>query len=156
MDIKARLRASLDAKVQKVAIYLPDRDNDDNYIENIEQWANRAVRLLTDINGGSTKLPISHGTWRLKAKEEDGEYRGSDKILYEYSIVIYSFIEDEKVFDERFEEITLFLHKFGRETKQNAVMLEFSGGDYDTYFHRSYFIMESDYISESEMTSLSK
>ncbi|MEO6536624.1 MAG: hypothetical protein ABIT47_02935 [Candidatus Paceibacterota bacterium] len=97
----------------------------------MDDWVDGAVQVLTDINGGSTKLPAADGSW----KDKDG------KILIDRTVVVYSFIRDPDVFEQRFEEIAAFVHEFGKSANQESVMIELSDG------HRAYFIDETDYIN---------
>jgi hypothetical protein len=135
-DFQARLRASQAASVQKLSLYLPNKDKDDQTVAHLEDWIDAAINLLTDINGGSTRMPVAKGTWAMR----DG------RVLKEDTTVVYSYIEEPDEFDARFEEITTFVHKFGRSTRQDSVMVEFSGGDEGFFVSRAYFIRESDYI----------
>lgn len=137
LDLRARLRASQAASVQKLSIYIPNKDKDDDVLPNVDVWVDAAITLLTDINGGSTRMPVAKGTWRAT----DG------RVIKEDTTVIYSYIDEPDEFESRLNEITAFLHRFGRTTKQDSVMVEFSGGDDGYFVSRAYYIHERDYIS---------
>ena len=82
-------------------------------------------------------MPVAKGTWR----STDG------RVIKEDTTVIYSYIDEPDEFESRLNEITVFLHRFGKSTNQDSVMVEFSGGDDGYFVSRAYYIHESDYIS---------
>ncbi len=131
MRILERLLSSEEPSVQKFSIYLPDKDKNQAQIPDLDDWADGAVQVLTEINGGSTKLPAADGSWK--------DNRGN--ILIDNTVVVYSFIRDPDAFEQRFEEIVAFVHEFGKGANQESVMIELSDG------HRAYFIDEDDYMN---------
>jgi len=130
MDIIELMRSSEGPSVQKFSIYLPDKDKNQAPVRDLDAWISAAVRILTDINGGSTKLPTAEGSW----KDKNGT------TLIDNTVVVYSFIRNPDDFEGRFKEIVAFVHEFGRGANQESVMLEVTDG------HRAYFIDENDYI----------
>ena len=132
MDLKEALGAREAASSQKFSIYLPDRDSENNEVPGFEAWVDAALALMIDINGGATKLPPAVGVWRSQGGAETRENTS----------IVYSFIRDPDGFESGIGQIAAFLHKFGRETGQGEVMVEFEGEQGDRYVSRSYFIDE--------------
>jgi len=136
LDLKNRLRASSEASAQKFSIYIADKDENNEDVPDIGDWITGAISLLTEINGGSTKI-IAQGTW----KSDNGT------VTNDATSIIYSFIDPETFF-RRLDDIVYFLHDYGKRTSQGAVMVEFSGEDEEgIYQSRAYFIEKADYIS---------
>lgn len=134
MDLAKRLGAADGvSRPQKFAIYLPDRDADNQPVESIGRWLDTAVKLMADINGGCTRLPAAKGAWLNEA---------SGRKVVEDTVVIYSYLFRPEQFEERFDEIVEFLHRYGRDTNQDSVMAEFSGwkNDEEGYVNEAFFI----------------
>jgi len=126
---------------QKFSIYLPDRDGKNGPIQTIGSWIDQAVVLMTEINGGCTKLPPAKGAW---INSTTGSY------VVEDTVVIYSYLLRPELFEQRFEELVEFLHTFGRETQQDAVMAEFSGWvDGEGYVNEAFFIPSASFADPS-------
>lgn len=141
MDLAKRLGAENDvSRAQKFFIYLPDRDASNQPISDIENWLNKAVWLMAEINGGCTRLPAAQGAWF--------GMNGQTK-LFEHTVVIYSYLLKPESFEQRFEEIVEFLHDYGRMTNQDTVMAEFSGWAFDGegYISEAYFIPSTAYAA---------
>jgi hypothetical protein len=139
MDIAKRLGAEDGvSRPQRFALYLPDRDADNQPVENMGAWLDEAVTLMTEINGGCTRLPPAKGAWFN---------RSTDRIVIEDTVVVYSYLFEPERFEERFDQIVEFLHTYGRETKQDSVMAEFSGwsNPRDGYISEAYFIPSSSF-----------
>lgn len=129
------------SRVQRFTIYLPDRDANRAQIADIDAWADQAVNLMAEINGGCTRLPIAKGSWVNQS---------TDQLITEDTIVIYSYLFKPDRFEERIDDLVEFLHTFGRETNQDYVMAEFSGPeDPDNgaagFSHKAYFIPSKAY-----------
>lgn len=131
MNLVEALRSSEATSVQKFSIYLPNRDKHNREIESIDIWIGAAVELLTEINGGSTKLPPANGAFKTEAGE----------IIREDTVVVYSFLRNPDAFERNLERVAAFLHRFGQVTEQESVMVEMTDG------HRAYFVNEGNYIS---------
>jgi hypothetical protein len=141
MDLAKRLHAEDGmSRPQKFSIFITDRDAANKPIKDIGRWIDEATSLMTEINGGCTRLPIAKGAW---------VNRQSGEMIVEDTVVIYSYLLDPEQFDERFDEIVEFLHAYGVETKQDAVMAEFSGwsNDEDGYICEAYTIPSENYLS---------
>ena len=143
MDLARRLGAEDGvSRPQKFAIYLPDRDADNQPIQSMGKWLDEAVVLMSQINGGCTRLPASKGAWFNQI---------SEKLVLEDTVVIYSYLLDPQRFADRFDEIVEFLHTYGRETNQDSVMAEFSGwSNDDGYVSEAYFIPNTAYVEVFE------
>jgi hypothetical protein len=98
---------------RRFTLYIPDKNRHGQYIDS-DTWISRAMQLLTEINGGATALPAARGMWK--------DDRGN--ILDERTVIVYSFIKPERFF-ERLPVIRAFLHRFGRETDQGEVLIEY-------------------------------
>jgi hypothetical protein len=109
------LRAAVTTQ-QCVKLYLPHNDRVGNLIPDIEDWIEAAMAVLTDLNGGATKLENLQGMWR---SEESG------KILTENTTLIYSFVFYPDQFAAKLGELVSFVRKFGRDTNQEEILVEF-------------------------------
>ena len=138
IEFGKRLHASEQASIQRVALYLADTNKHREPVPNLDYWVEGAVHLLTDINFGCTRLPAAYGSWR----SESGT-------TFEHAIVIYSYIRNPTRFEQRLNEIVAFVHRYGKEAEQEAVMVELSGGAYGNYFSRAYFVSEADFVDFS-------
>lgn len=120
--------------VERLSIYLPDRDRDSNAVHNIEDWIVASMSLLTDINGGCTRMPANQGEWKSP----------SGDVVKERTTIIYSYLFDADSFVSGVDKIRAFLHLFGRQTNQGEVLFEFSGNDESGPFSRAYRISNYD------------
>lgn len=136
MDLKEALGATEAATADRFAIYLPDRDSEGEPIE-IDAWIETALTIMTEINGGSTRLAPSIGM-----------YNNNGKIIRENTTVVYSFIRDADNFIANLPRIKKFLHTFGYETRQQEVMVEFSGESSGSFFQRAYMISDYQRVTE--------
>lgn len=116
MDIAQEFGAGEEFSTQKLCLYIPDKDKEGSKIPNHKQWVREAREILSRIGGGSTALPPADGTW----EKESGE------ILWEQTRLIYCFIVPDR-FEASVKELRSFLHRFGRETNQGEVVVEFDG-----------------------------
>lgn len=137
-DLMGALGASDMASVQKLSIYLPDRDRDDKPVPDMNDWIRYGMEVLTSINGGVTVLPPAVGEWQIRTSPK--------KVIRENTVVLFSFITDPEAFERRFLEIKRFVDKFGQDARQDSVMVEFFGEDSQArIFARAYFV--SDYTT---------
>jgi hypothetical protein len=116
MDLAKELGAVEDVSTQKLCLYIPDKDKVGGEIRGHDEWVKAARELLSQIGGGATALPPADGTWEM----ETGE------ILWERTRLIYCFI-DPDLFEANIKKLRGFLHRFGRETNQGEVVVEFDG-----------------------------
>ncbi len=120
INLGAALGASADAAVQCFALYVPNKDRLDQEIGTQRRWVLDAIRLLTEINGGATAIPVEGG-WL----SPDG------KIILEHPVVVYSYVTDPDAFARQLPRVRSFLHRMGRETDQGEIAFEF-----DDHFYR--------------------
>jgi len=110
LEFATFIGAAEDVSIERLALYIPSKDRSGNLIVQ-EQWIERGMRLLAEIGGGATRLPVE-GIWK------DGE-----KYLEESVMQIYTFLDPDK-FYEHLNELREFLHSMGEETKQGEVVIE--------------------------------
>src|SRR5262249_39011774 len=119
MDIGKELGAIEGFSTQRLCLYIPDKDKDGTQVLDHEQWVKEAREVLGRIGGGSTALPPADGTW----EKESGE------ILWEKTSLVYCFIDPDR-FEANLKALRTFLHRFGKDTKQGEVVVEFDGRFY--------------------------
>ena len=139
-NIANALGAEQKTTVEQLSIYIPDRDREGNKISNIDDWIEEAKTVLTFIGGGSTTMPPTDGTWidreELLSSEMISDLNGllnelkKKKVIQEKTTVVYTFIDPDR-FIENINILREFLHKFGRETNQGEVVIDFDG----EFFH---------------------
>lgn len=116
MDLAKELGAQEGFSTQRLSLYVPNKDRVGNEFPDYETWVAEARQILTRIGGGSTALPLADGTWDA----------GAGVTIWEKTRHIYCFILPEQ-FEANLRELRAFLHRFGRETNQGEVVLEFDG-----------------------------
>ena len=130
VNISDVLGASPRPAGERFTIYLPDKDKTGSQVADIGHWIEAALGLLTDINGGATRLAPTVGYWRSP----------EGRLIAEETTLVYSYYPDPERFHERLGEIADFLHLFGRETNQGEVVAELFGEADDGFFNRFYSI----------------
>lgn len=106
--------------VQCFSVYVPNKDKHDREIGTQRRWVLDAIRLLSEINGGATAIPVEGG-WL----NEEGQ------IILEHPVIVYSFVTRPDEFLKALPRIRALLHQMGRETNQAEVAFEF-----DDHFYR--------------------
>lgn len=130
VNIAAVLGAAERPAGERFTIYLPDRDRAGATVADIGDWIDAAMALLTDINGGATRLAPTEGRWL----SPEGQ------VVKEETTLVYSYYPDPARFYARLPEVADFLHLFGRETNQGEVVAELFGESEDGFFNRFYSI----------------
>jgi len=130
LDLAGALGADSAVAVQCFTLYVPNKDKHDAEIGNQRRWVLDAIRLLSEINGGATAIPV-----------EGGWLNDVGKIILEGPVVVYSFISKPDEFLANLTRIRSFLHRMGRETNQGEVAFEFDG--------RFYRIRQFDAVEEN-------
>src|SRR5260370_14628417 len=115
MDVGSELGAVGVSFTQRLTLYIPNQDKDGQILSNQEQWVREARQLLTAIGGGATSLPPADGNWLNEA---------TGTVLWEQTRIVYCFILPDR-FRAQIKELRSFLHRFGRETNQGEVVVEF-------------------------------
>ena len=116
LDLGDELGATAPPSAQRLSLYVPNKDCDGQVIAEYEAWCTEAQELLTAIGGGATAFPPVDGTW----KRPDGS------VLWERTTIMYTYVDAEKL-TEKIGQLREFLHRFGRETNQGEVIVEFDG-----------------------------
>ncbi|MFO0966868.1 MAG: hypothetical protein U0793_14945 [Gemmataceae bacterium] len=116
LDLGKALGATDEPSAQRLTVYIPNKDRDGAALADHATWCNEAQELLTAIGDGATAFPPVEGTWRRPD--------GTD--LWEQTKIIYTYIDPEKMI-ANIPRLREFLHRFGRETKQGRVVIEFDG-----------------------------
>lgn len=116
MDIAKELGAEEGFSTQKLSLYLPNKDRDGALVPDQEQWVHESRAILSRFGGGSTALPPADGTWE----------RESGDILWEQTRLVYCFVDPDR-FESTINILRKFLHRFGRDTNQGEVVVEFDG-----------------------------
>ena len=119
MDIAKELGAKEGAWTQKLSLYVPDKDKDGTEVADNERWVKQAREVLSRIGRGCMALPPGDGTW----EKESGE------IIWEKTTLVYCFVDPDR-FEANVKNLRAFLHRFGRETNQGEVVVEFDGRFY--------------------------
>ena len=120
-DLVTALGARDDILSQRFSIYLPNMGKDASGLDieiprgELDRFVNEAKTILGKLNQGATVYPECDGIWWK---------RGSAEPTHEKTRVVYSFI-DPTAFREGLPQIREFLHRFGRETGQQQVFVEF-------------------------------
>jgi hypothetical protein len=133
VNLEKALGTGKPASVQKISLYLPERDRDNAPVPDIEKWIEAAMWLLGEINRGATRLPVAQGYWQPTQS-------------WEQTHVVYSYIAEQRIFEANLDRLVRFIHSFGKHAKQSSVMVEFSGevgrGEARRFVARAYFIDE--------------
>jgi hypothetical protein len=132
VDLSRILGASPQPAGERFTIYLPDKDRLGEPVKDINSWIDAALYLLTEINGGATKLAPTTGYWRSP----------QGQTVTEQTTLVYSYYRDPQAFHDRLDEIAAFLHDFGRSTNQGEIVAEIFGESQDGFFNRFYSITE--------------
>ncbi len=114
MDLAAELGAIEESSTQRLTLYVPNKDRNGRKVKNYERWVKEARALLSLIGGGATALPPADGTWANEA----------GTLIWEQTRIVYCFVFAEQL-EARIKDLREFVHRFGRETNQGEVVVEF-------------------------------
>jgi hypothetical protein len=114
IELAKALGADEGILTRRFAIYIPNKDRRGREIGDQRRWVMEATRLLAEINGQATVMPLLEGGWT----NEHGE------TLWENPAVVYSLIRSERLL-EGAGRVREFLHRMGRDTNQAEVAFEF-------------------------------
>ena len=117
VDIAEAFGADGGVSTERISIYIPDKEQNDNEIGNQRKWVLEALRLLGQINGGATAMPPAEGVWL----NDDGEE------IQEHPVVVYSYVLSVEALVDGIPRIREFLHRMGRETNQGEIAFELAG-----------------------------
>jgi hypothetical protein len=119
LDLAGELGATEGISTQCFTVYVPNKDKHDAEIGTQRLWVLEVMRLLSEINGGATAIPVEGG-W----VNEEG------KTILEHPVVVYCYVTDPARFRSSLSRLRAFLHRMGRETNQGEVAFEFDGEFY--------------------------
>jgi hypothetical protein len=114
VNLANALGADAGVAVQCFTVYIPNKDKNDQEIGTQRRWVLDAIRLLSEINGGATAIPV-----------EGGWLNDEGAIILEHPVVVYSFVSRPVEFLQQLPRLRAFLHRLGRETNQGEVAFEF-------------------------------
>lgn len=117
----------------RITFYFPNKDKSKKIIDNVEDYVENMMDILTETNRGVTRLPINKGKWK---DDLTGVHVEED------TIILYSDIDNIEEFSRNLHKIRGLLHKFGVETRQDAVKFDFQGYENPN----GYMVFESYYI----------
>jgi hypothetical protein len=83
VNLASALGADAGVAVQCFTLYVPNKDKNDQEIGTQRRWVLDALRLLSEINGGASAIPV-----------EGGWLNEEDKIILEHPVIVYSFVAD--------------------------------------------------------------
>ena len=125
LDIAEALGAAEDPGSQVLTVYVPDKDREDREYGEQRKWVLAFAELLNKIGGGVTVMPPAEGGWF----DEENQ-----RAIWERTVLVYTYIRP-KSFRDRLPDLRALLRRFGRETGQGEVVVEFDG---DFYRIRQY------------------
>lgn len=115
IDLPTALGADGGVSVQCFTIYIPSRDRVGELIIDQRKWVMEAMRIMTEINAGSTAMPPVEGTWLNE----------QNQVIWDKPILVYSFI-NAAIFPFQLPKVREFLHRMGRETNQGEIAFSFA------------------------------
>jgi hypothetical protein len=119
VNLADALGADAGVATQCFTVYVPNKDKNDQEIGTQRRWVLDAIRLLSEVNGGATAIPV-----------EGGWLNDEGRIILEDPVIVYSFITQPDRFLNHLPRLRAFLHRMGRETNQGEVAFEFDGRFY--------------------------
>lgn len=125
IDIAEALGAAEDPGSQVLTVHVPDKDRDDKEYGEQRKWVLAFAALLNQIGGGVTVMPPAEGGWFDE---------GNQRAIWERTVLVYTYVKPRS-FRDRLLDLRALLHRFGRETRQGEVVVEF---DRDFYRIREY------------------
>src|SRR6266481_2474644 len=100
--------------INRITIYLPNQDSDNQEIPEIWRWIDEAGKLFVDIDGGVTII-LAKGMWcHTKTKA----------LITEESNIVYANAAHAKLVVNK-DRIYDFIRRFGTETFQDIVTVEY-------------------------------
>jgi hypothetical protein len=116
LDLGKELGADEGYSSQRLTLYIPNKDKSGGKITSVKKWIAEARELLSQIGGGATAYPPADGNWI----NEEGEN------LWEQTRIVFCYIYPDRL-RAKSTELREFVHRFGRETNQGEVVVEFDG-----------------------------
>ena len=126
LDLSELLGAERESSSQVLSVYIPNKDREGNVFD-AEPWVKEVTEILFRMGSGATVMPPCNGVTPDKSEEP----------MWETTVIAYTFITD--AFPRYVSELRAFLHRFGRETNQERVGLELTGGGEGWFFRIKEF-----------------
>lgn len=117
LDLAKFLGAEANYSMDRLTIYIPDRDQDGAEFGTQRRYVLEAAQLLARMGGGVTIVPPVEGGW-LNPQ--------TNAIIWEHPVMVYTFVNPD-AFVQLLPELRSFMHRLGRETQQGEVAIEFAG-----------------------------
>ena len=96
-------------------LFIPSRDKNSNLLNDHDIWSRNAAKLVTELFGGATKMPMATGMWM---NDE------TNTIVEEEIVLIHSYARESDVKDEaKLKKLANFLHGMGKNTDQGEIGL---------------------------------
>ena len=115
VNLVQALGAAEQAVLDRVTVYVPSRDRNGVPVA-FEPWVEEAMKLLSEIGGGATRMPPAQGAW-LNPE--------TSRLIVEEVTLIYSYVDGDALAG-RLGDLRQFLHDMGRGLKQGEVIVEFN------------------------------
>ena len=119
IDLGAELGAAEGFSTQRLTLFIPNKDQTGRKLKDHKRWVDEARELLSRIGGGATAFPPADGNW----VNDRGE------LLWEKTVMVFCYVLPDE-FRARTKDLREFAHRFGRETNQGEVAVEFDGEFY--------------------------
>ena len=133
LDLAAALGAEREPSTQILSVYIPNKDRHGRPIKTA-RWVREAQQILSKTGEGYTTTPPHDGGWET----------ASGRLRREKTIIVYTYIKPER-FLTQLGALREFLHRFGRETNQDIVVVELSGAEGSWFFR----IRDYDQVTEA-------
>lgn len=129
-DLARILGAVKEVATQVLTVYIPNKDKNGALLSNYEKWVKEARDILTVIGGGATTMPPADGSWLDPALGVTEATQLKDSyVILEKTTLITTYIQAQSL-KKNLGALREFLHRFGRETNQGEVALEYDGRFY--------------------------
>jgi len=122
-DLASALGAAGDVLGQALTLYIPSRDGLTDEVFDNRAWVTEAADILARIGKGYTIMPPATGGY-LK---QDG------MVMEELVTLVYAYIEPD-LFEFALPRLREFLHRLGRQTRQEMIVLELAGTNEASFF----------------------
>jgi hypothetical protein len=119
LGIRDLLGASEGLSVQQLAIYIPNKDQHGNPIDDTV-WVDEALATFSRIGGGASAIKDLLGAW---INPETGQ------LIREQTTLVYTYVIPEKFVNE-IAELRALVHEFGLSTNQGEVLVHYGGVTY--------------------------
>lgn len=127
-DLAGAIGAVENVLGQMLSLYIPSKDGvTDEEFDN-RQWVAEATDVLVRIGGGYTVTAPALG----------GYLKRDGTVVQETVTIIYTYVKPD-LFEAELPRLREFLHRMGRDTRQEMVVMEFVGMDEMSFFQITEF-----------------